>query len=58
MLDDDLPAREQESLVAYAAENPAKHNLMMMIWNAAIYWTRVLRNIVFVELRLTLVYRL
>jgi hypothetical protein len=29
-----------------------------MIWNAAIYWTRVVRNIVFVELQLTLVYRL
>ena len=27
-----------------------------MIWNAAIYWTRVMGNIVFVELRLTLVY--
>jgi hypothetical protein len=29
-----------------------------MIWNAAIYRTRVMRNIVFVEVRLTLVYRL
>jgi hypothetical protein len=56
-LDDSLTdTRPQEGLVAYAAENPAKHNLM--IWNVAIYWTRVVRNIVFVELRLTLVYRL
>jgi hypothetical protein len=29
-----------------------------MIWNAAIYRTRVMRNITFVEVRLTLVYRL
>jgi hypothetical protein len=40
----------------FAAENPEKHNLMIL--NAAIYWTRVVRNIVFVELQLTLVYRL
>ena len=30
----------------------------LMIWNAAIYWTRVVRNIAFVAPRLTLVYRM
>jgi hypothetical protein len=30
----------------------------LIISNVAIYWTRVVRNIVFVEVRLTLVYRL
>ena len=44
-LDDGLPM-EQESLVAYAAETPAKHNLM--IWTTAIHSTRVVRNIILV----------
>jgi hypothetical protein len=42
--------------VANAAETPTKHNVM--IWNAAIYLTLVLRNIAFVQLCLTVAYGL
>jgi hypothetical protein len=42
--------------VAQPAENPAKHNLM--IWNVAVYWTRVVWIIAFVAPLLTLVYRM
>jgi hypothetical protein len=43
----------EEDLAAYAAEILVRRNLM--IWNAAIYCARVVRDTVMVSLRCTLV---